>query len=535
MNINNYYNFKNPIRHFIDIEKISLPFSLEDIEIDNISWSHPINFRIKKIGKSYRMLKMPNMLNFMCAYNKFKSYQDFNSPNLMHSCKRLVPNLRTGDFATGIYDSQLESDFQELCIYDNLLKLDIKSYYGRIYTHHIDFESNGDERYLSNLNMGNSNGLIMGNYLSLYFAEKYLVNIINDLDEAFRRELIDCKFSHFSDDFYFFCYKQDNSRIIRIFENVLENYNLERNPAKEEIWSYLDYNEYNKVEKYWKKIISESKFRFLKEEDSNKLYFINQLIYRLSKLEDEQLQKIFVLGFFKSTYFQNLDISKYSLEEYNQHQLCYIFKFCPEVMIYSLKHFSQYEYFRGGKFKEYLTVRYKSALYNPYHEEQLYYYFAIKLLNFDSILKEYTHEVYESKNQVLISYYLKDNLFEDNIIDKMKNETEEMYWFQNYHLILYTNLSENLEESIKKFLIPKYAQWDPENEKKRSNNLKKKFDTYLEFYKHNLELSNPFIKSIEEICASIEGYINLKKEEREDIYGTESDFDSDLEDGLYEE
>lgn len=523
MNLNNYYNFKNQIRHFVDIKDIELPFDIGELELKNIAWTEPINFRIRKTGKSYRTLKMPNILNFICAYNKFKDYDNFESPNLMHPYKRLVPNLETGDFATGIYDLQLESDFQELCIYDNLLKLDIKSYYGRIYTHHIPFENESDERYLSNLNMGNTNGLIMGNYLSLYFAEKYIVGILNDLETALCKNKIDCKFSHFSDDFYFFCYKQDNEKIIRIFENVLENYNLERNPRKEETWSYLDYNEYNRVEKYWKKIISESKFRFDEEKSCNNLYFINQLIYRMSKLEDEQLRKIFILGFFKSTYFQELDIEEYRLEDYNKHQLCYIYKFCPEAIIYSIRHFSHYEYFKSDKFKEYLRVSYKSSLSNPYNEEQLYYYFAIKLLNFNSILEEYVYEVYKSKNQILISYYLKDGLFDEEIINKMKNKTEESYWLQNYHLILYTDLKYDLENNINKLLIPRYARWDPNDEKLRKDKYKIKYETYLEFYKHNLEQGNSFIKTIEEVCYSIDEYIDLKVDERNSLYETDEE------------
>jgi hypothetical protein len=40
-----------------------------------------------------------------------------------------------------VYDYQLENDSKELSIYDNLIKLDIKSYYGRVCTHHIEFRS----------------------------------------------------------------------------------------------------------------------------------------------------------------------------------------------------------------------------------------------------------------------------------------------------------------------------------------------------------------------------------------------------------
>ena len=84
--------------------------------------------------------------------------------------KRLSANVEIGDFESGEFDRQLENDFERLCIYDVLLKVDIKEYYGRIYTHYIDLLGH-NEQYLSNMNIGATNGLIMGNYLSLYFAE----------------------------------------------------------------------------------------------------------------------------------------------------------------------------------------------------------------------------------------------------------------------------------------------------------------------------------------------------------------------------
>lgn len=72
--------------------------------------------------------------------------------------KRLSANIETGDFVSGEYDKQLEEDFERLCVYDNLLKLDIKEYYGRIYIHNIDFQSH-NERFLYNMNLGDTNGV----------------------------------------------------------------------------------------------------------------------------------------------------------------------------------------------------------------------------------------------------------------------------------------------------------------------------------------------------------------------------------------
>ncbi|MEH7122490.1 hypothetical protein V7127_04490, partial [Bacillus sp. JJ1773] len=152
MGINTYYNFKNPIRHFLNIDNIIFQPNINELQLEDISWTEPINFRVWKNENKYRVLKMPNLLNFYCAFNKFKSYDSFNDTSTFDSRKRLVPNTITGDFATGVYDEQLEKDFFLLSVFDNLLKLDIKSYYERIYTHNIIFENNGDERYLSNLN-----------------------------------------------------------------------------------------------------------------------------------------------------------------------------------------------------------------------------------------------------------------------------------------------------------------------------------------------------------------------------------------------
>lgn len=522
VNINNLYNFKNPVRHFLDISGIYYNVNIENIDIKNLSWTVPINFRIKKDEDKHRILKIPNILNFICAYERFKDYPNFNNVNLIDIHKKLVPNLETGDFAAGEYDFQLEEDFYKLCVYDNLLKLDIKSYYGRIYTHDINFEKENDENYLTNLNKGNTNGIIMGNYISLYFAEVYLKNISEKIEIELNNKNIDCCFSYFSDDFYFFCNTEDNEKIIDIFDSVLEIFDLERNDKKIEIWTYLDYNDYNLVEKYWKKIQSESEARFRYDVNDNSLYFINQLIYRMSNLKDDKSKRTFLNTFFKSTYFQEIEISKYKLEDFNSHQLCYMFKMSPEIMLYSIHIFKYFDYFIDSKFEKFLKVRYREALLKNYNEEQLYYYYTIKTLDFNSILLDNINLVYNSNNQLLISYYLKDNLFNDDIIDKLKEKEDEEYWFQNYHLILYTNLKDNLEESINKYLIPKYA-WDPKHLSDDVINTRKSFrvkqETYLTFYRTILELEIPIIKNIDEVENNIKNYIDLKINEKKDVFG----------------
>lgn len=250
MKLDNLYNFKNPIKHFLDVDSMILPNDIASFDITHFSWVAPFNFRVKKCDDKYRMLKIPNILNFTRAYEQFKSFPDFQDIQGMDGeCKRLSANIDTGDFEEGEYDRQLEGDFERLCVYDNMIKMDIKEFYGRIYTHNLEIDYN-DEKYIYNMNLGATNGLIMGNYLSLYLAEKILTQISNDLKNRINELGIDCEFSYFSDDFYFFCNKSYNDNIVKIFDKVLEKYELERNDAKKEIWTYESFNNYNLVARY---------------------------------------------------------------------------------------------------------------------------------------------------------------------------------------------------------------------------------------------------------------------------------------------
>lgn len=503
---NNLYNFRNTIRHFINIDNIEMYKSVEEIELKDLSWTFPLIFRVKKKDNKYRMLKIPNILNFLCSHNRFKDVDNFKTPNKIDERKRLSPNLTTGDFNTGVFDVQLERDLLDLCIYDNLLKLDIKAYYERIYTHDIEFYQQGDENFLANLNAGNTNGLIMGNYISLFFAEKHLKKISDGILNALKDEKIDCKFSYFSDDFYFFCNERDNQKVIDIFDNSLERFNLERKDGEIEVWDYISYNDYNLIEKYWKKIITECEIRFDDAKDNNILYFTNQLIYRMTKLVDEKSKKTFINTFFKSTYFYELNLNKFKMEEYNFHQLCYIYKFCPESLIYSIDKFKEFEYFRGEDFKKFLRVRYIEALSKSFNEEQLYYFYAIKILNYLDILKETKEKVVNSNNQTLISHYLKDSIFGSEEIDYLKNLKNEEYWFQNYHLILFSDLLENLDNSINEYLLPEYAT------KPRQK------DNYREFYKINLNKKNVFINDSNVITEKVKIYLGLKLKEKTEVF-----------------
>lgn len=509
MGLNNVYNFKNPVRHFLDIDSLIYPTDISIYGIEKLVWAEPISFRIYKDADKYRTLKMPNILNFVAAYNHYKDMEDFDDVQCMDWLhKRLSTNIDTGDFSSGEYERQLEDDFNNLCVYDNLIQLDVKEYYGRIYTHKIGFDGH-EERYLSNMNCGATNGLLMGNYLSLYFAEKNLTQISLELQEQFQQIGIDCDFSYFSDDFYFFCNKEDNEKIISIFDKVLERFDLERS-AKKEVWTYETFNNHNLVARYWKKLVAHCNVRFNPERDDNKLYFINQMVYRMSKLDDEKLKKIFINNIFKTRYFRELPLDKFQVKPYDYHQLSFLLKFCPESMLYSVDRFTEMESFDNHKLHRFLKVRYQESLRKSFNEQQLYYFYAISILGFNDILICYGEQVAKSNNQILISYYLKDGLFEQKEIDYLKNLTDESYWFQNYHLVLYTqDLLTDIEASIEKYLIPKMVLLPLCNKQSKI----KKRNSYLEFYKENLLAGKAIIKNISYVKQAIIEYLELRMEE----------------------
>lgn len=403
MEYNNVYNFKNPVKHFLNVNDLIFPEDIEHYDISKLEWSAPISFRIYKDTDKFRTLKMPNILNFVAAYHYYRDMPNFTDIQNMDVHKRLSANIDTGDFVSGEYDSQLEEDFNNLCIYDNLIRLDVKEYYGRIYTHYIDFMGH-EERYISNLNLGATNGLLMGNYLSLYFAEKNLTAISNDIACLIQEENIECEFSYFSDDFYFFCNKENNERVITIFDQVLEKYELERSDKKE-IWTYETFNNYNLVARYWKKLVAHCNIRYDGEKDNNKLYFINQIVYRMSKLENEKLKKVFINNVFKIKYFRELELENFQVKKYDYHQLCFIMKYSPEAMLYMADRFSEMESFENQKIHKFFDVRFGESIRNDYYNEvQLYYFYAISVFGFNDILTKYKESVAKCNNQILISY-----------------------------------------------------------------------------------------------------------------------------------
>ena len=501
VNYNNFYNFKNTIRHFVNINSLIYPDDIGEFDISKLAWSAPFKYRVRKASDSFRTLKIPNVLVFAAAYEKMKELPFFENPTkLDENHKRLSVNVNAGEFSIGSFEASLKEDFEKLCIYDCLLKIDIKEFYGRIYTHLL--EMGDSERYLTNMNTGATNGLIMGNYLSLYWAETYLKKISFDLEREFRKNDIECEFSYFSDDFYFFFNEGNEREIVKIFDRILDKYDLERNKEKKECWDYFSYNNYNVVEKYWKKIISVCN-QTRQRDTEKRLVFINQLIYRCSLLEDDKLRRVLINGFFRTKYFRkDIDIANYAFRDYYIHQLCFLFKLSPECLLYSADRFIEISNFEANRFKHFFDVRYKESLKKDFHEEQIYYFYAMKLWEFDEILKKYAELVIHSKNQVLISYYLIEGWFSQEQVESLKQQKAEELWFQNYHLIMCTQeLFDNLDKNIDEYLLPNYAKKEAQK------------DSYREFYRINLQAKIAMVMSIEEINEELHEYLDLRFEQ----------------------
>ncbi|WP_282745010.1 hypothetical protein [Peptostreptococcus stomatis] len=524
MTLNNIYNFRNPIRHFINIDDLIYPEDIETFDpINELCWTKPISFRVYKSDDRFRTLKIPNILNFIRAYYYYKDLPNFsNVNNFDRDHKRLVANLNTGDFVSGNYNKQLNDDFINLCNYDFLLKVDINEYYGHIYTHDLKVINDNTltDQPFTALNYGATNGVIMGNYLSLYFAE-YLSSLISEeLQKNINNKSINCLYNYFSDDFYFFCNESDIESILNIFDLVLEKFDFVRK-KKKELWTYESYNSYNILTRYWKATVRAWNLEVLKEfercnklgntEIEHKYSFINQLLYRLSKIQDEKSKRGFIVNFFKTNHFQTCDYSKYKIQAYNLHQLLFLIKKAPESLLY-ISHIikNTTDIKDNPKTKSFLKLRYRESLKHRLNDVQLYYYYGLKILEFNDVIEDTADLIIESQNQVLISYYLKDNLFSITHIEQLSTIDGEEYWFQNYHLILYTSeLKTELDDNIKKFLLPKRLL---------TNKKQNKINRYISFYKNNIENNKTFINEISKVTLSITNYLNLRHHETIDDY-----------------
>ena len=164
----------------------------------------------------------------------------------------------------------------------------------------------------------------------------------------------------------------------------------------------------------------------------------------------------------------------------------------PETIIYSLPKIKDIENFDMNKFKEFISIRFESSLRNDRHEEQLYFYYAMKLCNFKEELEKFKTLVFRTENQVLISYYLMDKIITKEEYGSCLLNYNEKEWFQNYHYLLTYDKS-NLD-----ILIPAKAKG------------KKSEKNYYNFYKTNLDNNIPLLKPIDNIEIGVGKFIQAK-------------------------
>lgn len=526
MRFNYYYNFKNNIKFFVNVENVMYP--TDALEITKTSWTKPFVFRIRNNENTFRTLKIPNIYNFKLAYDYYKDElddlgYDFEKLEELDDTKRMQISYTLGEFKVNSYSENELIDYNRLVKYDYLIRMDIKSFYKNLYTHYIFRDISSDlfiDKPLSRLNFGRTGGIIMGNYLSLYFAELFSKNISDDLIQYFDDYAIDCEFSYFSDDFYFFCNKENIDNVINAFDKVLEKYDLEKNDEKVEIIDYLKYTSEDCIEKYWKTITTNIKAEIynktqqnnkLKEEGKkpqlyNNLFFTNQLIYRIGKINNFKKEKVFIVNFFKSEFFNTIDFSKTYFDDFNYHQICYILKKYPESILYINNIINGFEAFKSNDFKNLIYGFFKNSLKTDYQDEQLYYFVLMKKIDcIDKLKKDVIRRmVLESENFPLISYFAMYDLFENSDYQKLLQIDNEEYWFVHYNLIiLKPQLYGDIDDAIDKYLVPKKAANGSESK-------------YHEFYKINIDNNISILNSVEQVETEVAYYLLLKWNDNKD-------------------
>ena len=175
-----------------------------------------------------------------------------------------------------------------------------------------------------------------------------------------------------------------------MFDEVLEEFGLEKNEIKVEFYDYLTYTCNDVIEKYWKIITRKSKSQQFSQNTkialgklkyNNNLFFTNQLIYRLNKLDDYRKKRVFIVNFFKGEFFRNIDFSRTYFNDYNYHQILYLIKEFPEIILYIDKILNSFEQFRSEDFINQIIRFYERSLLLDFHDEQLYYYYLLHMLS----------------------------------------------------------------------------------------------------------------------------------------------------------
>lgn len=111
--------------------------------------------------------------------------------------------------------------------------------------------------------------------------------------------------------------------------------------------------------------------------------FTNQLIYRTSLLKNEKNKSILIKSFFKSNFYYNYNQDSYYMKNENVHQFLFLVKKNPEILLYAIPEFKKSMYFTS-KSEKFLKMAFRKSLdvkRNSFHEEQIYYFYALTLLD----------------------------------------------------------------------------------------------------------------------------------------------------------
>lgn len=505
-NYNYLYMFKNPIRFFINIHPFkSLLINLNNMTIDDLCQTKPMSFRIRKYyGETdSRTLDFPNLVNFFVLNNKLENGTTY--PNIQISLEsRMVVNLDTGDFSATQYKQCIERDMLKLVDYEILLKMDIKSFYDTIYTHNLEEKLRlpFKDSYITNQKDGKTAGLIKGPFTSLFLSDSLLKLIVKDFVSMIKKNNITAKVEFFSDDIYVFINKVDVDRVKQLFYEVLAIYDLETNTQKYKEYDYLSYSKENIVDKYWNIIVRDQKnYESSTEKKEYHFNFINQLIYRKSKLNNKKLEAIFINGFFKSTFFVDLDTKKYTFDTTDLHKVLFLYREHPESILYTIHKFAHTENFKKYA-KMHLNRMFVNSLNDSFKEEQTYYFYALQFVyGLEFITPELLSKIIQSDNQILISYLIGYELY-DNEIDRLLSN-EEDHWFLNYHIILrkFIKDNKNVDDLVLNYLIPKPG----------GNQKNQKRKTYIDFFSNAIDLKLPMINL--KPFGTIKKYLQVKKKD----------------------
>lgn len=531
----NMYCFNNAIRHYLKLDNLYFPkieFKSDEELRKKVDWSTPFPIYIKKDydTEDFRKLKMPNILNFKVCYEYYSQMDNFFDISKINNHSRMKVNYDTGTFKEKSYENDVDKDLSILCIKDFLLKMDIKSFYDGIYLHNI----NKADTILGTLNDGCTNGLILGNYLSLFLAENYLTNIAKKLDTAFETQKIDCSFSYFSDDFFFFVKSKDVKKVEEIFSEILSEIDLHVNSSKTLKLNYLEYNNDNVLNRYWNKIVNNQNAHIFdwyntclsrKVEVKNIRYLytvFNQLIYRCYQLSNNKKQNVLVNSFFKSRFWNDeLSGYKFSLSNTDVHQIVYLIKEYPECGLYLIPKLDlSFEKIRD-KILSSVYQLFSSSLESKFFERQLYYIYILLKLDSNQKLDDLYDRILMSNNQVLISMLL---VYNESFLKwftrkgiKTRLVDNQNFWFANYHVILtYYKKGLTSEKMLSKYICMYLIPLKYHDEAKK---------LMIEFYYQNIVAKNPFVASICEISDSITEYLLQRNHVKNDDVVDENEQD----------